>query len=135
VELITEDDAPVKALKTELRALEARQEELEKALAVTTAPAPLIHPNLAEVYRQKVAALHEALDDPRSRDEAFDTIRSLIEEIRFVRESGRSPHRDQGRARRHPQPLSGLGDEKARPRGPGLLQSKSRWLRGEDLNL
>jgi site-specific DNA recombinase len=82
VELITEDDAPVKALKAELRTLEKRQSELEKALAVTTAPAPLIHPNLAEVYRQKVAALHEALADPTSRDEAFDTIRSLIEEIR-----------------------------------------------------
>ena len=88
VELITEDDAPVKALKAELRTLEARQGELEKALAITTAPAPLIHPNLAEVYRQKVAALHEALDDPGSRDEAFDTIRSLIEEIRLVPENG-----------------------------------------------
>jgi site-specific DNA recombinase len=88
VELIMEDDAPVKALKAELRTLEKRQGDLEQALAVTTAPAPLIHPNLAEVYRQKVAALHEALDDPRSRDEAFDTIRSLIELIRLVPENG-----------------------------------------------
>ena len=88
VELITEDDAPVKALKAELRTLEQRQGELEKALSVATAPAPLIHPNLAEVYRQKVAALHEALDDPRSRDEAFGTIRSLIDEIRLVPENG-----------------------------------------------
>jgi hypothetical protein len=31
---------------------------------------------------------NEALDDPRSRDEAFDTIRSLIEEIRLVPENG-----------------------------------------------
>lgn len=84
VELITEDDAPVKALKAELRALEERQAALESALAVSTAPAPLIHPNLAEIYRQKVAALHEALTNPASRDEAFDTIRSLIEEIRLV---------------------------------------------------
>ena len=63
VELITDDDAPVKALKEELKLLEARQAELERALAVATAPAPLIHPNLAEVYRQKVAAMHEALHD------------------------------------------------------------------------
>ena len=88
VELITEDDAPVKALKAELRTLEARQAKLERVLAVSAAPEPLIHPNLAEIYRQKVAALHEALADPTSRDEAFDTIRSLIEEIRLVPENG-----------------------------------------------
>jgi site-specific DNA recombinase len=75
-------------LKEELRVLEARQAELERALAVATAPAPLIHPNLAEVYRQKVAAMHEALHDARSRDEAFDVIRSLIDEIRLVPADG-----------------------------------------------
>jgi site-specific DNA recombinase len=84
VELITDDDAPVKALKADLKSLEARQAELERALAIATAPAPLIHPNLAEVYRQRVAALHDALHEPTSRDEAFDVIRSLIEEIRLV---------------------------------------------------
>jgi site-specific DNA recombinase len=88
VELITEDDAPVKALKTELKSLEGRQGELERALAVATAPAPLIHPNLAEIYRQRVAALHEALHDAGSRDEAFDVIRSLIDEIRLVPADG-----------------------------------------------
>jgi len=84
VELITEDNAPVKALKQELKDLEARQAELERVIAVAAAPAPLIHPNLAEVYRQKVAAMHEALHDATSRDEAFDVIRSLIDEIRLV---------------------------------------------------
>src|SRR5215472_14042210 len=71
VELITEDDAPVKVLKQELKDLEARQAELERALAVATAPTPLIHPSLAEVYRQKVAAMHEALHDATSRDEVL----------------------------------------------------------------
>ena len=88
VELITEDDAPVKVLKQELKALEARQAELERVLAIATAQAPLIHPNLAEVYRQKVAAMHEALHDTASRDEAFDVIRSLIDEIRLVPADG-----------------------------------------------
>ncbi len=88
VELITDDDAPVKALKDELRLLEARQIELGKAVAAAAAPAPLIHPSLAEVYRQKVAALHEALRDPGTRDEAFDVIRSLIDEIRLVPDAG-----------------------------------------------
>jgi chromosome segregation ATPase len=88
VELITEDDAPVKALKNELKALESRQAELQGELAVKSAPAPLIHPNLAEVYRQRVASLRDALRDPASKDEAFDLIRSLIEEIRLVPEDG-----------------------------------------------
>ncbi len=57
VEIITKDDAPVKALKDELKMLEARQAELASALAVTTAPSPLIHPD---------PALHEALRDPRA---------------------------------------------------------------------
>ena len=47
-------------------------------------PALLIHPALAEIYRQKVAAMHEALRDPGTRDEAFGIIRSLIDEIRLV---------------------------------------------------
>src|SRR5262249_49695802 len=66
-ELITEDEAPVRALKDELRILERRQSELTNELAGASSPAPLIHPNLAEVYRQKVAALNEALREPASK--------------------------------------------------------------------
>src|SRR5262249_55814681 len=72
VELIMEDDAPVRALKEELRALERRQSELTQDLARASAPPPLIHPNLAEVYRQKVAKMHESLRNPATRDEAFE---------------------------------------------------------------
>ena len=81
VELITDDDAPVRALKQELVDIEARQLTLQRELAATDAPAPLIHPNLAEVYRQRVARLHDALQDQSTRDEAFTLIRSLIDEI------------------------------------------------------
>jgi hypothetical protein len=35
-------------------------------------------PNLAGVYRQKAAALHEALADEANPDEAFELVRSLI---------------------------------------------------------
>src|SRR6516162_6171504 len=34
--------------------------------------------------QMKVAAMHETLHDASSRDEAFDVIRSLIDEIRLV---------------------------------------------------
>src|SRR5215469_796663 len=88
VELITDDDAPLRALKQELTNLEARQLVLKRELAEATAPAPLLHPNLAEVYRQRVEHLHEALRDHDAGDEAFELIRSLIDEIRLVPDGG-----------------------------------------------
>jgi site-specific DNA recombinase len=88
VELITDEDAPVRALKQELVTLEARQLALQQDLAGASAPAPLLHPNLAEVYRQRVEHLHKALSDEGIRDEAFELIRSLIDEIRLVPEDG-----------------------------------------------
>jgi site-specific DNA recombinase len=88
VGLITEDDAPLRALKGELVSLEARQLALQQQLAARDAPAPLIHPNLAEVYRRRVERLHEALQDTATHDEAFELIRSLIDEIRVIPEDG-----------------------------------------------
>ena len=89
VELITEDDAPARALKDELKALDARQDLLKEALAVVEAPKPLIHPSMAEIYRQKVASLQVALNEPSIRDEAFDLVRSLIEAVILVPENGK----------------------------------------------
>ena len=78
----------MRALKQELVALEARQLTVQQEIAASAAPGPLIHPNLAEIYRQRVERLHEALNDPSMRDEAFELIRSLIEEIRLVPDDG-----------------------------------------------
>ena len=44
--------------------------------------------SLAKVYRQQVEQLHGALRDPATREEAFELIRSLIDEIRLVPEEG-----------------------------------------------
>jgi hypothetical protein len=41
-------------------------------------PAPALHPNLRELYRQKVAKLEEALNDPLTSAEAAGAIRTLI---------------------------------------------------------
>jgi hypothetical protein len=38
---------------------------LQEELATVVAPAPLIHPKLAEIYRQRVEQLHEALYDSK----------------------------------------------------------------------
>jgi site-specific DNA recombinase len=89
VDVITDDDAPLPALKHELATLEARQLVLQHELSETTTPAPLLHPKLAEVYRQRVERLHEALSEPSMRDEAFELIRSLIDEIRLMPDKDR----------------------------------------------
>ena len=76
------DGGPAKTLMVEVHRLEARQTELETLLATHDAPpAPLIHPALPEVYRQKVAALGASQADPVLKDEAAEIIRSLVETI------------------------------------------------------
>ena len=64
-----------------LRELEARQDELAERLAAARADLPDIHPNIADIYRRKVARLAEALDHPEDRDAAASAIRGLIGRI------------------------------------------------------
>ncbi len=78
----------VRTLKDELLTLERRQDELRSTLATERDPEPLIHPNLAELYRRKVAELHETLQQEDTRAEAAEIIRSLIDEIVLTPERG-----------------------------------------------
>jgi site-specific DNA recombinase len=87
VEAIAEG-VPAKSLKEELLALEQRQEELEREIARAPEPQPLLHPNLAELYRQKVAELHTALEHPTLAAEAVAKIRALIDAIVLTPEAG-----------------------------------------------
>ena len=83
------DGVPARTLKEELLAPEARQEELQRRLAETPAAAqPLLHPGLAALYRHKVAALHEALEDKSTKAEAVELIRALVEAIVLTPEDG-----------------------------------------------
>jgi site-specific DNA recombinase len=76
------------SMKAEMDALEARKVQLEKELAVAEAPPVRLHPNLAELYRQKIADLRTALNAPDTRDEAAETLRGLIEHIKLTPEDG-----------------------------------------------
>jgi site-specific DNA recombinase len=75
-----------RTVKDKMIALEAREDELNALLANQPASEPSLHPNLAGIYREKVAALHTALSDPRTKDEAFGIIRTLIDEVRLIPE-------------------------------------------------
>ncbi len=68
-------------LKSKLEELEARKTELATLVESGTPPEPRLHPNLAELYHQKVANLQEALAVPDTRTEALEILRSLIERI------------------------------------------------------
>jgi DNA invertase Pin-like site-specific DNA recombinase len=80
---------PGAAVKDEMTVLEARRVELLARLEAAPPSMPRLHPNLAELYRQKVTNLAEALNDEHTRLEAAECIRELIEEIRLVPENGK----------------------------------------------
>ena len=62
--------------------LEDQKAAYEAKLAALPAPNPVIlHTGLADVYAAKVSDLAAALNDPESRPEAVDILRSLIEKI------------------------------------------------------
>ena len=42
-----------------------------------------LHPKLADIYRQKVAKLHDLLANDATRTEAIEIIRSLIDTVTF----------------------------------------------------
>jgi len=78
-----EDGAWNETLRTRLNELEARQETLKAELEAAGAPAPVIqlHPNAAAIYRDQVARLEEALNDPVIRLEASEALRALISRV------------------------------------------------------
>jgi site-specific DNA recombinase len=67
-------------LQQRLDALEARNAELARSLVGAPRSAPRLHPNLAEVYRQRVAGLQVALQGADSAG-ALEDVRGLIERV------------------------------------------------------
>ena len=68
------------SIKDELLSLEAKKAELEARLEAPEMP-ELLHPRMADVYREKVGSLCRALESQESRTEAADAIRPLIDTI------------------------------------------------------
>ncbi len=72
----------------ELIALEQRKVVLETLLRSEPKPRLSLHPNLADVYRDKVEYLRESLDQEGTRAEAAQVLRELIREIRLLPADG-----------------------------------------------
>jgi site-specific DNA recombinase len=75
-------------MQAELLALEARKEQLVGMLKETRPALVHLHPNLAELYREKVAKLDEELNAEAVRAEAAEVLHDLIREIRLIPEEG-----------------------------------------------
>ena len=68
-------------LKAEWDALQERKTTLKAKLETANEPPPLLHPGMAELYREKVTDLARALEHPETRTEAAEAIRGLIDAI------------------------------------------------------
>jgi site-specific DNA recombinase len=82
------------SMNDRLRTLEAERNALQRLSEAAEAPSPVVvHPNLAELYRRRVAELEQLLLDPELGSEAMDLIRSMITGITVVpREDAEGVH-------------------------------------------
>jgi hypothetical protein len=122
------DGEPAARLTGKLKELERRRLELERELTTAKAPAPRLHPNIAEVYRRKVEELHEAL---KSEDAApaRELVRGLIEAIVLTPENGRLGVEVRGELAAILR-LSGCANEKAPAERPELLAEQIKMVAG-----
>lgn len=77
-------------LHAKMLKLEARQKELQAALADADNPPPLLHPEMSQHYRRQVTEICAALreESEARRMEASDILRSLIDQIILTPEDG-----------------------------------------------
>jgi len=82
------DGVPEARLKDKIGTLEARKAELAELLADAQEPSPLLHPNMADIYRQKIATLDRDLQSEEIKAQAAETFRSLVSRVDLVPEEG-----------------------------------------------
>ena len=86
--LMLDDEIAVDEGKVEIKALDARRKELQAQLETAHEPPPLLHPEMAELYRQKVTTLAPALERSETRTEATEALRGLIDAIVLTPDEG-----------------------------------------------
>ncbi|MEW8417747.1 MAG: recombinase family protein [Candidatus Thiodiazotropha endolucinida] len=81
---------PAEEILDDMNNMVARREELEAILENAEEAPVLIHPQMAERYKQEVGILRESLNDPDKRTEAAEILRNLIEKIVLSPKTGES---------------------------------------------
>ncbi|AHI24876.1 Resolvase domain protein [Komagataeibacter xylinus E25] len=82
------DGVPGAKLKDKIGRLEARKEELMALLADAPQPPPLLHPNMATIYRERITALYENLQNEETNTEAVERLRALVSCIKLIPQDG-----------------------------------------------
>ncbi|MER8778886.1 recombinase family protein [Mesorhizobium sp. M0977] len=84
--LASEDIDASKRVMKQMKELEIRKEDLEKALAEAAEPPPLLYPNMAEIYSQRISTLYESLQskDGKAEAEAAQVFRTLVDQVTLV---------------------------------------------------
>jgi len=82
------DGLPASIVKDPLTALEAEQTELRARKERSAQPPPLLHPNMADVYREKVTQLARGLEYEESRTATAEALRGLIDAIVLTPQEG-----------------------------------------------
>ena len=77
---------PPLQLKERMEKLEARKADLTEMLANADEPPPLLHPNMAEIYHQRISTLYGDLKNEETTAQAALTFRSLVDQIEMVPE-------------------------------------------------
>jgi len=75
------DGVPASEVRDELKDIAARREEMKARLAAVDEGPPLLHPEMARIYRAKVTELASALQEPETRSEAKDALRGLVDAV------------------------------------------------------
>lgn len=84
------DGGQADRLNAKMLMLEKRQKELKEFLETTSEPEPLLHPEMATFYRQRVQELYAALkSEPKQpQTEVTEVLRSLISQIILTPQEG-----------------------------------------------
>jgi site-specific DNA recombinase len=75
------DGVPASEIKDDLARIATKREDLETLLDGVEEEPVLLHPNMANYYRQQVENLAEALNSEENSTEAADLIRTLVDRI------------------------------------------------------
>ena len=130
-----EDGMYQSSMKERMAELEAEKVVLEERLATAPEPPKIrLHPNLPGLYREKVAALEQALADPAIKAEAAEVIRSQIERLTLPR-TPRAVSRCSCTATCHAS-CSSARRVSTNTNAPAVVDRgvNCRWLRGQDLD-
>ncbi|ESY15424.1 hypothetical protein [Mesorhizobium sp. LNJC394B00] len=82
--LASDDIDASKRVMKQMKELEIRKEDLEKARAEAAEPPPLLHPNMAGIYSHRISTLYEGLQSEDGKAEAAEVFRTLVDQVTLV---------------------------------------------------